>query len=95
MPKNITKNLLSSKKITTFAAHLYNLIIYSLMKKILTLVCAVLTVAISFASVKENFDYPIRHGGLYQLENNWIVSLNETPVSRWVGSFVTVPASKL
>ncbi len=47
------------------------------MKKILTLVCAVLTVAISFASVKENFDYPIRHGGLYQLENNWIVSLNE------------------
>ena len=47
------------------------------MKKMLTLVCAVLTVAISFASVKENFDYPIRHGGLYQLENNWIVSLNE------------------
>ena len=47
------------------------------MKKILTLVCAVLAVAISFASVKENFDYPIRHGGLYQLENNWIVSLNE------------------
>lgn len=47
------------------------------MKKILSLVCAVLTVAISFASVKENFNYPTRHGGLYQLENNWIVSLNE------------------